>query len=139
MENLSSSGVTLTAERITTITNSVSVLVCLLAAFLVFRLKLHRATVYRLALYQVLSSLALGIAEVFQILFVNYSKNPVVYDRVCVAIGWMIVYTQWVKVLFTAWVTFHLFCFAVLHKNFKKYERPCTVSIGTSDNSHLRS
>lgn len=32
------------------------------------------------------------------------------------------VYTEWTKLLFTTWVTFHLFCFAVFHKNLKKLE-----------------
>ena len=32
------------------------------------------------------------------------------------------VYAEWTKLLFTMWVTFHLFCFAVLHKNLKKLE-----------------
>ena len=36
--------------------------------------------------------------------------------------GWFSLYSQWMKLLFTMWVTFHLFCFAVLHKNLKKLE-----------------
>ena len=31
-------------------------------------------------------------------------------------------YAQWTKLLFTMWLTFHLFCFAVLHKNLKRLE-----------------
>ena len=41
---------------------------------------------------------------------------------ICVAVGWMILYAEWMKLLFTIWVTFHLFCFGVLHKNLKKLE-----------------
>ena len=113
---------TFTTELIGTATNSVSVIVCLLGALLVIRHKLHKSAVYRLALYQVLASLAFATVEIFQIVFVNYQKNTEVYGRVCTAIGWMTIYTRWVKVLFTAWVSFHLFYFAVFYKNLKKYE-----------------
>lgn len=111
-----------TADIIITSTNGVSALVCAVAAFLVFNLNLHKLVVYRLALYQVLASLAFAAVEVFQIVFVNYNDAPAVYDNVCVAIGWMVIYTRWVKLVFTSWVTFHLFCFAVLHRNLKKFE-----------------
>ena len=107
---------------ILTSTNSVSVLICLLAAILVFGLKLYKKAVYRLALYQVLSSLALATVEVLQILFVNYSTNPQVYERVCTTIGYLELYTDWVKLLFTMWVAFHIFCFGVFQKNLKKLE-----------------
>ena len=103
-------------------TNGVSMLVCLLAAGLVFTLRLYKIVVYRLALYQVLAALALATAELSQILMVNYENNPVVYGQVCVAIGWVSMYSQLVKLLFMMWVTFHLFCFAVFHMNLKKFE-----------------
>ena len=102
--------------------NSVSVLVCLLAAILVCALRLYKKVVYRLALYQVLSSLTLATVAVMQTIFVNYSKNPEFYARVCIAVGYFVLYAEWMKLLFTMWVTFHLFCFAVLHKNLKKLE-----------------
>ena len=102
--------------------SSVSVLVCLLAAILVFRFQLHKKVVYRLALYQVLASLALAVVSVLEVIFINYYTNPEVYSRACTAIGWLILYAEWMKLLFTMWVTFHLFCFAVLHKNLKKLE-----------------
>ena len=102
--------------------NSVSVLICLLAAVLVFGLQLYTKVVYRLALYQVLASLALATVAVLQTIFINYSKNPQVYGRVCRVIGYLDLYSEWTKLLFTMWVTFHLFCFVVLHKNQKKLE-----------------
>ena len=102
--------------------NGTSVLVCLLAAIIVFALKLHSKIVYRLALYQVLSALAFSMVETLEIIFVNYDKSPVVYGRLCTTIGWLVVYTQWIKLLFTAWLTVHLFCFGVLYKNLKKLE-----------------
>ena len=102
--------------------NGASVLVCLLAAIMVFALKLHSKIVYRLALYQVLSALAFSTVQTLEIIFLNYEKSPVVYGRLCNTIGWLVMYTQWMKLLFTAWLTVHLFCFGVLYKNLKKLE-----------------
>ena len=110
------------SHTVIAVTNSVSALVCLLAVILVFRLKLYKKVVYRLALYQVLASLILATVAALQVIVVNDRKNPIVYGRVCVAIGWFLMYSQWMKLLFTTWVTFHLFCFAVLHINWKKLE-----------------
>ena len=104
------------------VANGFSVLVCLLAAILVLRLKLYKKLVYRLALYQVLSALALALVEALQVLLINYDKSPQIYGRICTALGLLLVYTEWMKLLFTMWVTFHLFCLAALHKNFKKLE-----------------
>eukprot|EP00731_Ephydatia_muelleri_P013174 Em0007g484a len=56
------------------------------------------------------------------VMFINYDESPIIYGRICTAIGLLQVYTEWTKLLFTMWVTFHLFCFAVLHKNLKKLE-----------------
>ena len=97
--------------------NALSVFVCLLAAILVFILGLHDKIVYRLALYQVLAALVIAIAQLLQVLIGNAK-----YNSVCIALGWFGMYFQWVKLLFTVWITFHLFCFAILHKNLKKLE-----------------
>ncbi|KAL5510487.1 hypothetical protein EMCRGX_G006041 [Ephydatia muelleri] len=55
--------------------NGVSVIVCLLAAILVFRLKLYKTLVYRLALYQVLSALVMASMDATQ----NLKKLEVLY------------------------------------------------------------
>ena len=102
--------------------NGVAGLVCLLVAILVLALKLHKTLVYRLALYQVLSALAFATVEAFQIIFISYDISTVVYGQTCNTIGWLSFYTRWAKLLFTMWVTFHLFCFALLQKNLKKLE-----------------
>ena len=117
-----------TIERFVTATNGASLLVCLAGAILVFAFRLQRKVVYRLALYQVLASLLLATIEVFQLLFINYAENPRVYGRVCIAIGWLLLYGLWMKLLFTTWLTLHLFCFGVLHKNLKRYEALYVVS-----------
>ena len=86
-----------------------------------FVLKLHRKVVYRLSLYQVLASLAFSTVQVWQIISAHRDEIPE-FGRACTAIGSLVLYFRWVKLLFTMWVTFHLFCFAVLHKNLKKLE-----------------
>ena len=102
--------------------NGFSVLMCLLAAILVLCLKLYKKLVYRLALYQVLSGLAFASVSTMEATFITYDVSSRLYGNICTAIGWLLLYTVCVKLLFTMWVTFHLFCFAVLHKNLKKLE-----------------
>ena len=87
-----------------------------------FAFKLHKKVVYRLALYQVLASLSFAAVSTLQAIFINFNDNPEAYGRVCTAVGWFVVFSFWTKLLFTMWVTFHLFCFAILHKNLKKLE-----------------
>ena len=122
MNSSSGSVQNLTADITYAVTNGVSVLVCLLAAILVIGLGLHTKVVYRLSLYQVLASFALATVETLQIVFINYNKYPEHYVKACTAVGWFALYCRWMKLLFTMWVTFHIFCFAVLHKNLKKLE-----------------
>ena len=118
---MNSSSVYLLSARITI--NGLSVLVCLLAAILVFALRLYRKVVYRLALYQVLASLLLASIILLEVIIsTDFPTNSEDYNRLCIAIAWFTVYTQWMKLLFTMWVAFHIFCFAVLHKNLKKLE-----------------
>eukprot|EP00731_Ephydatia_muelleri_P033220 Em0026g40a len=57
-----------------------------------------------------------------QVVLIDYDQSPLIYGRICTAIGFLVVYTDWSKLLFTMWVIFHLFCFAVLHRNLKKLE-----------------
>ena len=102
--------------------NCASAVPCLFAAISVCDLKLYVKAVYRLALYQVLASFAFSVVEAFQIVFINRNQNTHFYDQVCTAIGFLIMYAQWTKLIFTMWITFHLFCLGVFHKNLKKLE-----------------
>ena len=120
--NLTSDSVDTRNMIVQVICNSASILVCLLASTMMLAFRLYRKVVYRLALYQVLSSLALAFVSVFQIIFINYHTNTGAYGRACIAIAWLILYAEWMKLLFTIWVTIHLFFFAVLLKNLKKLE-----------------
>ena len=99
-----------------TATNGASVLVCVVATILLLALHLYTKVVYRLALYQVLAALAFATVQTLQVVFVNYDVH------VCVAMGWLTLFTLWTKLVSTCWATFYLFCFAVLHKNLKKLE-----------------
>ena len=117
-----SSATNILNHTIFAVANGVSVVVCLLATILVLRLNLYKTIVYRLALYQVLSALAMASVGAMQVVFINYDESPNIYGRVCTALGLLQVYTEWTKLFFTVSVAFHLFCFAVLHKNLKKLE-----------------
>ena len=110
------------ATIIFSVLNAVSLTVCLVAVIVVLCLRLHKKLVYRLALYQVLAGLAFATVETLQIVFINYAESPQLYGKLCTAIGWLVVYTQWVKLVFTVWISIHLFCFGVLHKNLKNLE-----------------
>ena len=68
-----------------------------------------------------LSSLAFATVEGLQIIFIHHHEKGAT-DSLCTAFGWLVVYTQSAKVLFTMWVTFHLFCFTVFYKNLYKLE-----------------
>lgn len=103
-----------------TITNGASALLCLVAAILVCSLKLHKKATYRLSLYQVLSALGFATVQTFQI--VSYKKHGDFYTELCTALGWLVVYTQTTKLLFTMILTLHLFCLSVCDKNLQRFE-----------------
>ena len=120
--NNSCSGYSTSVAIILGVSNGSSVFVCLFAAILVGIFKLYQQTVYRLALYQVLAALMLGTVLVVEVIFVNYQNAPETYHRACVAVAFLLLYSMWVKVVSTVWVTVHVFCYAVRYKNLKKLE-----------------
>lgn len=111
--------------------NGASLFVCLLAAVLLCILKLHLKTVYRLALYQVLSASAVAAQSVGQIFLLKHSSpsSEATVQRLCKTFAFLFLYTEWVKLLFVAWVTLHLFCYSVFHRNLKRFE---VIYIATS-------
>ena len=98
-----------------------SILVSLLAALSVCVMKLHKKTVYRLALYQSLSSLLFSAQFAAQFVFIDCDRMMLDADK-CTLFAFLDLYSGWTKLIFTACVTFHLFCFAVLHKNYRRLE-----------------
>ena len=89
--------------------------------YLVLRLRLHKRFTYRLALYQVISSLLLTAIIIVALAFVNYKPGNT-YRVFCVIMAFLRLYTEWNKVLLTAWVGLHLFCFSTRYKNLKRFE-----------------
>ena len=97
--------------------NGVTVFVCFFAIMVTVFLGLFRQTVYRLALYQVLAALEIGMVLVAQINLLNNHS-----EIFCTALAFLFTQAVWTKLILTVWVTFHLVSFAVFHKNFKKLE-----------------
>ena len=102
-------------------TGFLSFTMCLIAVYLVFRLKLYKYFTYRLAMYQILSSQCHSAVEVSHISLLNYDGDTY-YQIACKSISFIVEYILWVELLFTICLVFHLFCLAVCLKNFKKLE-----------------
>ena len=102
-------------------TGFLSFTMCLIAVYLVFRLKLYKCFTYRLATYQILSSLCVSAVQTSFITLLNYNGN-IYYQITCKSISFLLEYFLWIKLLFTLCLVFHLFCLSVCLKNFQKLE-----------------
>eukprot|EP00731_Ephydatia_muelleri_P031039 Em0022g553a len=122
MNNSSCDGYSETGATVLASTCALSFLVCLVAVVLVFVLRLYKLVVYRLALYQVLAALVNSGQYVINIININYSESPEVYANLCSTLAYVSLSSAWAKMLLTLFVSVHLFCFAVLHKNLKRLE-----------------
>lgn len=87
---------------------------------------LYKLLVYRLALYQVLASLALSATEGLALLQLNARVSEI--DYTCIVSAFLLEYSLWMKLLFVVCLTFHLFCFAVLTKSLQNLE-PLYIAI----------
>ena len=94
---------------------------CLIAVSIVLRMRLYKHFTYRLAMYQILSSLCLSVAEVSFITLRNYDDDTY-QQKVCKTTAFLLEYFLWIKLLFTLCLVFHLFSLAVCLKNFQKLE-----------------
>ena len=103
-----------------------SAIVCSVAVIMVVVLKLYKYAVHRLAMYQVIAALFHSLICVFEL--VSFTKDHCHIDvyntgtALCEAAGFLLEYGLWVKLMFTLCLTFHLFCFSVLHKNFQRFD-----------------
>ena len=98
---------------------------------MVWIFKLYRYLSHRLATYQVLAALFFGCVCALEMIFINYSKNPSLYQSLCAGAGFLLEYAVWVKLMFMFCLTFHLFSFAVFHADLIHFEIPYViVSIG---------
>ena len=52
----------------------------------------------------------------------GYRSSSLYYRVSCKFIAFFLQYCIWVKLIFTNWLTFHLFCYIVFFKNFKRLE-----------------
>lgn len=102
----------------------VSVTWCVGTTLLVLSLQLHKFFTYRLALYQVLSSLMISVDDALVITLSSYVyPNATSFHHVmCLLTGYLLTYFIWVKLIFTTALTLHLFLLAICFKDFKKYE-----------------
>ena len=98
-----------------------SVLACTVALLLAFLLRLYKRFTYRLAMYQVVGSLSWESSNVlsFSELSDPYS---IFYHVMCKMVAFLLVFSMLMKLMFTLWLTFHLFCYVVFFKNFKNLE-----------------
>ena len=105
-------------------TASVSFVMCVLTVSLVFCLRLQKHFTYRLASYQVLSSMFFSVSLIIQVIFVNkkYWGSSEDSSVVCQIFGFVVEYFMWVKLLFTICLVFHFFMLAVYSKNLYKFE-----------------
>ena len=100
----------------------VSFLVSLTAVLLVLCLRLYPLFVYRLALYQELSSIFISLTQCFGLLQLNLVDVLYDQDATCTANAFLLQTALWVKLMFTLWLVFHLFCLAVFLKNWQQLE-----------------
>ena len=105
---------------------ALAVIICVVGLFLAFFLKLYRKFVYRLAIYQVTAALFIGLARSMQLPLMAVNDNETNH-KVCVALAYIIVSIDWIKLLFTLWITAHLFTYAVFLKSLEKLEKPLVV------------
>ena len=102
-------------------TGMLSLIMCMIAVSVVFCMRLYKNFTYRLAMYQILSSLCLSAAEASYLTLLNYNGD-IYYQIACKTTAFLVEYFLWIKLLFTICLIFHLFCLAVCLKNFKKLE-----------------
>ena len=75
-----------------------------------------------------MASLLHALIVLCQFAFMNYNGSGRLQSVSCVAVGYLFLMAALMKVCFGSWITFHLFCFAVLLKNMKKLEPLYVVS-----------
>ena len=102
-------------------TAMISLTVCAIAASTALLLKLYKYFSYRLAIYQVMSSLFFSLAEILSLTLLDYNGDED-YQIACKVEAFLIEYTVWVKLLFTLCVSFHFFCLTVCLRNFENFE-----------------
>ena len=98
--------------------------ICGLAMGLVFYLRLHKHFVYRLALYQVISSMLISVNDMISITLSSYvlKQDETFHYVLCLITGFLLTYFIWLKLIFTITLTMHLFLLAICLKDLKHFE-----------------
>ena len=110
----------------------VSVLLCLAAVAVVCKQKLHKTLVYRLAMYQVLSAMEFSILWIIASIYIYiYAFADVTYEvfmATMIVLDSLLMGSSFIKLMFTVWISIHLFALAVFHRNLQRLERLYVVS-----------
>ena len=104
------------------ITASVSCLMCVVTIGCVACLKLYKYFTFRLASYQVLSSMLFSVSMIVQ-LVLKQKKVEESDQIICQLAGFMIEYSIWVKLLFTLCLTLHFLFVGVFMKTLVRLEQ----------------
>ena len=100
----------------------ISVLLCLVTVAVVCKQRLHKTLVYRLAMYQILSAME------FSILWIIVYTKSLYPLKVVIVLDSLLMGSSFIKLMFTVWISIHLFALAVFHKNLQRFERLYVVS-----------
>ena len=103
----------------------ISSLSCVFALIVAACYRFYQDIVQRLVLYQLIAALAVSLIYAFDIIFVNYHKNPEVYQPFCAMAAYFNTVSLWTKIGFTFWLSLLLFiCLVYLKqpKDVKKLE-----------------
>ena len=106
--------------------SSISVLLCLATVVVVCKQRLYKSLVYRLAMYQILSAMEFSIIWIIASISMNPSQVTVVEQLV--VLHAVLMGSSFIKLMFTVWISIHLFALAVFHKNLQRLEPLYVVS-----------
>ena len=123
--NCSDNSTNSTSETATIIIASAgtcSLLFCTLAVVILIALRLYKHLVYRLAMYQMIGAWLQGLSVCLAFMRYGYRSSLLYYRVSCKFIAFFLQCCVWVKLVFTNWLTFHLFCYIIFFKNFKRLE-----------------
>ena len=110
-------------------TGILSLAMCLIAVSLVFCLRLYKYFTYRLAMYQILSSLCLGVVEISALTLLNYDEDIYYYQIACKTTAFLLEYFMHVdKIIIYNMSCLPLVLFGCLPKKLPKVRnRLCSV------------
>ena len=103
--------------------SGIGILTCAISITLVVVLKLYKQLIYRLALYQASTALAIGIVYMLDVIqFIIIKCTNEIYLPLCLLDAFAGILAPLAKLFFTVFLSFHIFFFAVCYRNFKRLE-----------------